>query len=121
MKKLVVLAFALLLLLTACQGKEAGPTDQGTLTLVGLGSEIELTLAELRELDTYSGEANTINSANEETRRSFTGARVDSSGPLWRESGPVRHRRQGRRRLQRANLPILEAPVDSGLGPKASP
>jgi hypothetical protein len=77
MKKLVVLAFALLLLLTACQGKEAGPTDQGTLTLVGLGSEIELTLAELRELDTYSGEANTINSANEESRRSFTGARVD--------------------------------------------
>lgn len=77
MKKLIVIGLALLLLLTACQGKEPEPQDQATVTLIGLGSDIELTLAELRELDTYSDEANTINSANEEARRSFTGARVD--------------------------------------------
>lgn len=80
MKKLIALCFALLLIVTACanepkvQDPEA-PT--GTLTFLGLAGIPELTIAELQELDTYSGEGNTVNSANEETSRSFTGARLD--------------------------------------------
>jgi hypothetical protein len=81
MKRCTALFLAILMVLSlvACakpEGQE--PNDDKAIDLLGLSAEPEqLTIAALKELDNCSGEANTINSANEATCRSYTGARVE--------------------------------------------
>lgn len=77
-----LLIIALIVVLSACGqpvGNEPVEQDEEILLLVGLTEEaLELPVSELKKLEAVTGNANTIDSANVETTRSYKGVKVET-------------------------------------------